>query len=300
MSYFDEETNMNESRGFSRRPVLQGMFASGTASLFAAAPPAAAAASKLRPIDVNSKEDQAFIFRKLGYSMDEKLGFWQLTATRYGLVGAELIPFWQMNLGRFFTVHDLPGGSYEVTQNGVAFYTDLQTGELLRTFKNPITKKTIEIQYAEPTPRRFAPPEAVKSTYELMGGTPPSGRNGTGTVGPAWIQGDHVWIQQDHLMVAPSTGPVNNRSRISDLTTYFGSLRDIADPSIAMPPAGHAFTDINDWPTWLEMGDHPGEYYSRGIGFKSFSFDQMPGLWKKLLLQHYPAIAKDPLHALHG
>ncbi len=101
-------------------------------------------------------------------------------------------------------------------------------------------------------------------------------------------------------MAAPPSGPVNNRSRISDLTTYFGSLRDVTDPSVKMPPAGHAFTDINDWPTWLEMGDQPGEYYSRGVGFKSFSFEQMPELWKKLVRQEHPAIAKDPLQALHG
>ncbi len=291
--------------------MMQAMLAAGAAAMLpaslAASVPTAARAS-LNPGD---PDDLALIFRKLAYSLDGELGFWFLTATRHGLVGAELIPFWQMNIGRFFVVHELPGGNpgrnYYVTQMGITFYTDLETGEFLRTFRNPLTHKTVQMPYGRPVASRFAPPTPMKTDYELtlaMGSQAPNtqmkepGPLGTGALGPAWIQGDHVWVQQDHLLIAPPAGGDAPRRRVNDLTTYFGSLRDVLDPSVKMPPAGHSFTDINDWPAFLEMGDLPGTYYSRGMGFKASSFDEMPEIWRRLMRHEFPEIARDPRKAL--
>jgi hypothetical protein len=87
---------------------------------------------------------------------------------------------------------------------------------------------------------------------------------------------------------------------VNDLTTYFGSLRDIVNPKIASAPAAQVFSDINTWPGWLEMGDQPGNYYSRAYGEKVFSYNAMPKLWRDLMAQEYPEIAKDPAAALRG
>jgi len=64
--------------------------------------------------------------------------------------------------------------------------------------------------------------------------------------------------RNDHLLKATGAATGGARSRVNDLTTYFGSWRAVCDPTIAMPPAGHAFTDINNWPQFLEMGSQPG------------------------------------------
>ncbi len=296
---------------------MQAMLAAGATAmspdLFAASAPARGRT----PLSPGDPDDLSLIFRKLAYSLDGELGFWFLTATRHGLVGAELIPFWQMNIGRFFVVHELPGGNpgrnYAVTQMGITFYTDLDTGEFLRTFRNPLTHKTVQMPYGRPVASRFAPPTPMKTDYELtlaMGSQAPNTQMkspdliGTGALGPAWIQGDHVWVQQDHLLIAPpaeaAAGAPARGRRVNDLTTYFGALRDVLDPSVKMPPAGHAFTDINDWPAFLEMGDLPGTYYSRGMGFKAASFDEMPEIWRRLMRQEFPEIARDPRKALEG
>ncbi len=291
---------MTEGNEVGRRPILQAMFAVGAASL-ASAQAHAAAPNPPTALDLTNKDVQSLIFRKLGYAMDDRLGFWHLQGTRYGLVGAELTPFWEMHIGSFFKVRDLPGGSYEVTRMGVTFYTDLETGEYIKKFENPFTKKTIDIEYGRPAPRKFAPPKPIKASYNVMGGKEAEvapGVSSIGALGPAWIQGDQVWIQQDNLLVAPP-GP-GERSRVNDLTTYFGPLHEVADPSVKMPAAGHAFTDINDWPAWLQMGDLPGEYYSRGLGYKASSFDEMPETWRKLMLREYPEIARNPGKALLG
>jgi len=287
----------------SRRPLLAGLVAAGTGVRAAAS----TTSQNIKSIDLTDKENLSLIFRKLGYSMDSRLGFWHLSAIRSGLVGTKFTPFWEMHIGRFFTTRDLPDGTYEVTQMGLTYYTDLNTGEFLRRFQNPLTGKTVEIDYGVPKPRQYAPPEPSTAQYELIDarGSEPAGArrpglSGVGGLGPAWIQGDNIWIQQDHLLEYPSPGRPGAQAHVNDLTTYFGSLTEVADPAAKMPRAGHAFTDVNDWPTWMQMGDQPGAYYSRGVGFKAFSFGEMPAKWKTLALQEHPRIAKDPLKALQA
>jgi hypothetical protein len=298
-----------------RRPLLGGAIATaaavaGTSGLLHTAGAAALGKRPTEALDTHAAKDIALIFRKLAYSADPTPGYWHLTATRYGLVGSELIPFWEMHIGRFFTVQDLPGGDYAVNQMGVAFYTDLDTGAYLRKFTNPITKQVVDIPYGRAKPNRYAPPQVRRPEYEPLGALVSRSPNAesptdklipTGALGPAWIQGEDVWVQQDHLLTLPPAQGSATGTRINDLTTYFGALREVADPSIKMPRAGHAFTDINDWPPWLGMGSaQPGVYYSRGIGYKAFSYAEMPETWRRLFEQEYPEIARDPIKALQG
>ena len=38
-------------------------------------------------------------------------------------------------------------GAYETTAISMVFYTDLETGEFLETFKNPFTGQEVEVSY---------------------------------------------------------------------------------------------------------------------------------------------------------
>ena len=50
----------------------------------------------------------------------------------------------------------------------------------------------------------------------------------------------------------------------------------------------------------MQMGDLPGSYVSRAFGRKVFAYDRMPALFRKLMADRYPAVAKDPLALLSG
>ena len=285
-------TNLNS---FGRRPLLRGMIAAGPASLIPAA--AQASTSALLKLDPANPVDQALIFRKLSYASDDSVGYWWLLGTRYGLVETKLVPLWQIHIGSIFTVRDLAEGSYEVTRLGATFYTDLKTGQLLKKFLNPLNNKVVDLEYY--------PPKSIKVKYDIAGLMEPAagrvaGGVSNGAIGPAWIEGDDVWVQSDHLSDVPPVSPGKRPVRVSDLVTYFGSLKEVANPAVKMPAAGHAFTDINSWPDWLEMGDRPGDYYSRCYGRKVASYAAMPEVWRRLVAQEYPSLAKDPVGVLRG
>jgi hypothetical protein len=277
-----------------RRSLLQ-------ISIAAAAPLAAPGASTAGrassgthdSLDPDTDAGRAFIFRKLAYATDDTVGYWWLEGTRYGLVDSELTPFWQIHIGNLFRVHELPGGDYEVDFLSVSFYTDVNSGQYLQKFVNPYTHKTIDIGYY--------PPKVVTVHFGADGDRNPvtdaDGITHTDAIGAARIEGDRIWVQADRLLhrdAAAPKGPV----RVNDLCTYFGSTREVANPHDTMPAAGLMFTDINAWPTWLDMGDRPGSYYSRMLGQKVSTYQQMPALWRTLLAQEHPDIARDPARML--
>jgi hypothetical protein len=268
-----------------RRSLLQISMAA-LAPMAASGPCTASAHGSLDP---DTDAGRTLIFRKLAYATDDTVGYWWLEGTRYGLVDSELTPFWQIHIGNLFRVHELPGGAYEVDFLSVSFYTDVNSGQYLRKFVNPYTRKTIDIGYY--------PPAVVTVHFGADGDRNPvtdaDGITHTDAIGPVRIEGDRIWVQADRLLhrdAAAPKGPV----RVNDLCTYFGSTREVGNPHDKMPSAGLMFTDINAWPAWLEMGDRPGSYYSRMLGQKVSSYRQMPASWRALLAQEHPEIARDP------
>jgi hypothetical protein len=246
------------------------------------------------PIDRPARPvaDAQTVHRKLAYSMDSSLTFSWLRGIRYAAVDNVLRPLWTMHLGTLFRTHDLSNG-YAVTAATTTFYTDLDTGQLLKTYPNPITGKTVDVRYFPPTPQtmtygRSGPPKPDSGPLARL-------ENNVDT-GPAWIDGDTISVLGDHLAYSHEAGP--SRIRVNDLSTFVGLAKDVADPRLPNPPSTMIFNDLNTWPPWLQMGDAPGAYFSRAWGRKEFSYDAMPGVWRALMRTEHPRIAADPAGAL--
>ncbi len=239
--------------------------------------------------------DLAMIHRKLAWSLDESVGFWWLKGIRYAALPPTYTPFWNMLIGTIFTVRDVDAETYAVTTVTTTFYTDLATGELLETFKNPITGKQVKVNYAptKANTRHFNRSGEVERT-SMPGMTTTS----SSAPGPAWIEGDDVWVRSDMSFRAVPTDLTRKAFQVEDLSTYFGSLRDVADPKKKAIPTGQVFSDLLNFPGWLEMADRNGHYFSRCFGRKVFSAAEMPQDWQKLMAARHPDILRDPKAAL--
>ena len=238
----------------------------------------------------------AMIQRKLAWSMDDSIGYWWLKGMRYGALPPTYTPFWNMLIGTIFKVRDIDADTYAVTTITTTFYTNLTTGALLESFNNPVTGKVNKISYAPPRPAE----QHFNAQGEIHEGASPPGVTMTRNTapGPAWVEGDDVWIRSDMALRAVPADPTKRAFQVEDLSTYFGSLRDVADPMRKAIPAGQVFTDLLNYPGWLEMGDRNGHYFSRCFGRKVFSAKAMPAQWQQLMSQRYPDLLRDPAAAL--
>jgi hypothetical protein len=278
-----------------RRTALRLM---GAAVAVSGAPmilrPAAAAPLKLDP---KNPEHVRLIYRKLAYAADDKVYFWWMRGTRLGLVNSAFTPFWDMHIGQIFTVRDLGPDSFEVSSISGNFYTDVETGRFLETFKNPLTGKEVKVNYAPPrVGKRVYTKDGLKNDFQRPGVT----LTRTGNVGPAWIEGQDIWVRGDTSLRGEPNAPGAKLFQVNDWSTYFGALKDVADPDVKSAPAGQAFNDVNTWPDWLEMGNQPGNFVSRCFGRKVTRYEDMPEVWRKIMAERAPAVAKDPAGALKG
>ena len=279
-----------------RRSVL-GLL--GAVPLFGigAAARASAAPLMLNPRD---KRDAAFIFRKVLYSLDDRLIFWWMDIVRYQQVANELTPQWRLLTGSIAQV--TPGAddaTYTVKSLAIPFYLDLETNKILEKYKNPITGETVE-------PRTFGtggPPSVTQFTIDGADEGPP--RAGIVSaerrepIGPVIVQGDECWVRADSMAKIMFQGE-RKPFHVSDMSDYHAKWSDVTIPEIKSAPARKYFVDVLSWQRFLNMHEQPGGNVGRGPGGKVFSFDDMPDDWKKLVAERAPKIAKDPRSALAG
>lgn len=283
-----------------KRRTALGLFA-GAAVGASTLPTVALAASKDRAsaFDPSNQEHLALAFRKLAYSMDDKLTFWWMKGTRYGVTGSLATPFWDMYVAAWFTTRDLPDGNYEVNMSGCNFYTPPGKTTLLEKFDNPFTGKTVDVPYNKP--------RASKTLMTGRGGSGFAGPDAPGMkttrntdFGPAWVEGDTVHVQGDIMMHMQPTDPAKRTFTVQDWSTYIGSVADVMNPQAKNPPSAQMFNDILDFPAWMQMGDYKGTYVSRCYGRKVYEYSAMPAVWRGFFVQKFPEIAKDPGAVLKG
>ncbi len=279
--------HQNSMPQFSRRG-LSGVLAAATVGLMGATRSAASA--------LDSNSDAKLIFRKLRYRGDEGVVFWWLNGTKYGQVGPELKPLFDMHVGAMMRVKNTPDGGYDVTSLEIVFYTDIKTGLFLRDWVNPYTGKTIPVKHSPVGPTLVH--HDNKGDKVMPGDVGGSRLESTNVVGPALIIGEDVWIKDDYTAAVFPPDGKSAPFRVNDWSTYLGKVSDITNPAMPFAPASVYLQEATSWQRWMGMGDRQGGLTARAVGRKVARYDEMPGAWRTLVAEVDPEIAKDPMGAL--
>ncbi len=280
---------------------MKRRMALGLLGASAVAPAIIGKAAQAAPLNLDpaNPDHVKLIHRKLCFSMDTTPTFMWLRATRFGLVDSRFIPFWEMHVGQAFSTKDMPNGDYEVTSWSAIFYTDIASSKFIETFKNPLTGNTVAIRYGAPRVSKRLHTKSGEAREPMN--RPEMNIDANTDIGPAWIEGGAVWVRGDtRIRLEPKDATKGRMSQVNDWSTFYGVTKDVADPDNKNPASTWIFNDINTWAAWLEMGDQPGNYVSRGLGQKEFNYDSLPSVWRKLMTERFPDFAKDPIGALKG
>jgi hypothetical protein len=233
--------------------------------------------------------------RKLVYALDDRPVFWWKLGTKYGVVDGEVTPLWGMQVFFVQQVRAHRAADFDVASLEVVFLTDLATGALLETWRNPYTGETL------PVPNRVFGPEV--QTLGSRGGTVDSELPGVSirrrhSFGPASVVGDDVWLPIDTASIVTRAGADGPPFRVNDLETYHGRLADLERERVRSAPATAVLHIISNWQGWLKMGNRPGSQVTRLNARKAFAIRDLPASLRSLLQARYPAIVADPLAAL--
>ncbi len=252
-------------------------------------PPADAAS-----LDLHRPQDAWQIHRKLQFRTDSGLVFWWIRGPSFGQIGADLTPLYELNFGTVQRVTQRADGGFDVTQLEMAFRTDLETGQPLKSLRNPYTGESFPIEFTPvgPTILHFSrdnvpvvPAEigGSKIQFESIPSTP-------------FIVGDTIYYRHRARSRVITAGAQDRI--INDISTISGPAREALNPAATWVDARLQSSDITGWPRWIKMGDRPGGVTLRGVGGKVRRFADMPADWLAMLHAARPDIAADPVAAL--
>jgi hypothetical protein len=207
-------------------------------------------------------------FARLDADLDptkEKLGW--MRGTVYGVRDNEPVRPLFINEGfSFVRTARLPDGSWRRRLREIVFYRDIDTGEIMKEWKNPYTGRTVKVVPIANDPFNF--------TITEFQPEPPS-YGGLNTVKPPkkpllldWSYGadDSIVLQTNINLYYPSKlqpdkWPMESPgvfSRVTELFIYVVKRKDIENPKITHLPHVGSWSRITPWLPWMQMGAGAG------------------------------------------
>lgn len=239
--------------------------------------------------------DDRTLFRKLRFRADDGLIFWWLQGPKIGQVGATLTPLYTNSVGTIQRIRHLPDGSFEMASLEMVLTLDLESGEPLKSWKNPYTGETLPVRFNPlgPSVARFKP-DNERIRPSMIGGAPIE--SSASTHAPT-IVGDDVFVL-DESKARVFTPGRETPFEVNDLAVYHGSLANLSDPAVTFGEAKVFFAEVTGWQRWMNMGDRPGNLTSRLSGAKVRRYEDLPDTWRSQLAKVAPEFAADPIAAL--
>lgn len=229
-------------------------------------------------VHFNSPEEELHAFMKLKGSVRDEA--WPLRY--FGVIHAQfpggstrpLIGFEGLEHARFIPQAD---GSFTMLESMVTYFTDLDSGEYISSFANPITGKInrIEPNYVAGESYNFS----SSATTPLFGAYTDPG-NGMGL---RWFRSaDRIWVQYNR------TYPDQWWTPASELITFEARVDDLDKSDAAGVEAAFTSITILPWFKWLDMGDTPGWTLWHANGDKLSSIERLPSRLRGYLEAHHP------------
>lgn len=297
----------NENVGcISRRQVVVAGVAG--ALLHGAVPKAAAATSEF------NANDPASVLRavtRMRFSEDGRLTMGWLKARRFGVVDGAITPLLGMVTGTFGRHWVLDDGSVEKVSFELAFYTDLESGEVLDKITIPYTNKTVKVPrllLGPSTSRTLpvfhskkqsnTPPEADSASTAAM--RPAGSSQVEEWLGPVTSKENDIWISQSSSAIRVPTDPDARNVIYSEALNSTAAYSDLLNPDLPSVASKLGYTGISTWRPWMEMGSHPGHTTSSGFGGKAFRVEDLPDDYRAMAERYYPEALANPAAILDG
>lgn len=265
----------------------------GAGLLLATAPLSLMGASAA--LDLDDPWDRLTALAKLRGDIDGSTVMWWMKGVRYGVVDNIITPLFGMLIGSFQRLRPIPGKGFELNMLEMSYFTDLQTGAILDTFKNPYNGKVVKI----PEQRLGPYPVLMRPTGVILPDAPMFGDVELQTqVGPAIISGDDVWIRDDSTVRVDSDHPMMGKHIYNELVTYRGRLSELNNPEITSASADISFQSVTSWREWFEAEDVGGHTTARANGSKIYRIEDFPAEYLAAARERHPELIADPDAAL--
>lgn len=285
--------------GIDRRRAL------GLAALATAAPVAAGALPKRsRRLDLSRPEDHLRAYIKMSASEEQGAETYLVyEGMTFGVTeGLQMVPLYGM-LG-FSPVRTflMPDGTWRILGSEAAVFTDLASGAVLDTWRNPyLDDRAVKVWHLRTGPINLPinPQRSISTGGWRMLRPSIYGTNGffmpiTERDGQLIVTLDAQTNRKNPLdpMIwkAESGGET---MRYSEHNTWRIRRADVENPDMPSPPIFASWHTNKEWRPWMLMGRRPGHIYNHLIAYKVKSPAEAP----RVLIDYYERTAPEFLSA---
>lgn len=270
--------------------LLAGCATSATRS----AAPALASGKRRQRLDLTKPADLLTAIIKMRGSTAPKLSMGFVIGSYYGIVDDKAMPLFGVLAGTFSEYRQIDAETYKARALEVAYFTDIDTGQLMETWDNPYTGETVTVPQTRMGPSttlvRATGLEVQRPAGEAIG------MDLKHRFRPAVTVEDQVWVTEEIQAVAGIPG--RKPFVYNEMSTYHSNRGDLEDPNQASVRSNVEFHSIISWRPWMKMGDRPGHLTGRASGRHVKSYDELPALYQSLNQQHHPDVAENALALL--
>lgn len=182
----------------------------------------------------------------------------------------------------------LPNGDFHHAYKGVTLFTDIESGDVLETFENPVTGKQNTVQpFATSGGSIVYTPNGA---YPLKPGADPLIEPKIGMAAPhfQWgSAGEHTWLTYpERFGFYDSEGALVGAD--NSMYRYMARLEDLQDTKVTNVPSSMSWSsETGMWP-WMDMEDHPGHFIFGSLGRKYNRLDAVPARYVEASEKLYP------------
>lgn len=239
---------------------------------------------------------------KMRASLGPEMTTGWLRGRRFAFSEGRVEPLCGMLAATFSRLHQVSEDEFEFVVLEVSIYTDLDSGELLRSVKMPFTGRQVDVPVHRFGPQRirFAVDLDESEYFEPAPGTNQGEFATAGTVAMSKSiasegvrDGDLYLRHEEYGRRYPGT---SDRPSMfyRESTLWSAPLQAVMDSARQSVASTVAYSAMTSWRPWMQMGDIPGNTFSNGYGGRAASVDDLPQDYRALLRATHPDVLEDP------
>ncbi len=254
---------------------------------------ASAKVDAARSLDLSSPAGRLNTYMRMRGALDDSLVVGFLTGRYHGVVDGEVTPLYGLVSATVSRYRQAATGGYAGVEIEQAYYTDLETGKVLETWRNPYTGEAVTVPIFRTEPTAFTIDENLK--FERHVAIP--GAEFAQTVNPPVVVGKDVWFTERLSGVVRKAGGARP-TFYNELTTAHARVEELAANPTKRVRADTHFAVTVSWSPWLKMGDRPGHLLGDAEGGYGVALSELPPVWLEATLRDRPQMVHDPARAL--
>ncbi len=242
-------------------------------------------------IDLSRPKDYLDAFMRIRGTSDGSVSLYHWTGSIYSFIPGEkrmeLMAFEGFNIAKTIPTE----AGFKLLTREAAFYKDHRSGEILETWRNPLTNSDVKVVHIWNDP--------VNQDMDFGADMLPYARQ----ILPSTDLGDKLAFHMDIFPFYTSPLPRKEFGEYSQSDTYqaaeffqfFADKADILNPSLGSIPATITWHRISPWMPFMKMGDRAGSlvFVCRGRKLEG-GFEALPKHIKDYVMANKPEYAAPP------